>query len=219
MKYLLPLFYLLLAMILTSAGLLKPVAVIAQENEPILEDFLQQVEKNSLSISSFACDFTQVRHLTIFPEPVIFSGRLSLSRPDKLRWEFIKPLASVLVLNGNKGLKCSDGGPVRDFSLDVDPVMRLVARQLWAWTSGSYRELMADFEFKIMTGPVLILSPRPGKGENFISKIKVVFEPDFLQPLEVAIYEPGGDRTLISFAGYQRNVGFRDNLFTECRSR
>jgi outer membrane lipoprotein-sorting protein len=196
-----------------------PFPAVAEESNSELEEFLQRVEQNSASISSFSCDFIQVRHLAIFPQPVKFSGRLSLSRPDRLRWEFIKPLPSVLVLNGKKGLKCDDGGPVREFSLDADPVMRLVAAQLWAWTSGSYRDLQDDFDFELLPGPVLVFSPGKNGSGSFVSKIKVVFDPDFLQPLSVEISEPGGDRTVISFSGYQRNIALPPTLFTECRSR
>ncbi|MEN8134596.1 MAG: outer membrane lipoprotein carrier protein LolA [Thermodesulfobacteriota bacterium] len=194
-------------------------SAVAEESSLGLDDFLGRVEENSASISSFSCDFTQVRYLTIFPKPVQFSGRLSLAKPDKLRWEFVEPLPSVLVLNGKKGLKCSEGGPIREFNLDLDPVMRLVAGQLWAWTSGTYRDLKDDFDFELLPGPVLVFSPVTNGAASFISKIRVVFDPDLLQPLSVEIREPGGDRTVISFSGYQRDVDLPAALFTECRSR
>ena len=219
MKYLrLPIFLALFILCSLFIGP-GPFSAVAEESSPGLEDFLRRVEENSASISSFSCDFTQVRHLTIFPQPVEFSGRLSLAKPDKLRWEFTKPLPSVLVLNGKKGLKCSDGGPVREFNLDLDPVMRLVATQLWAWTSGSYRDLKDDFDFELLPGPVLVFSPVTNGADSFLSKIRVAFEPDFLQPLSVEISEPGGDRTVITFSGYQRNIALQTTLFTECRSR
>jgi outer membrane lipoprotein-sorting protein len=185
-------------------------------SEAALGDFLQKVEKRTASINSFSCNFTQVKHLAIFPRPVKFSGRLSLVRPDKLRWQFLQPLPSVIVLNGNQGLKCEGEGPVRKFSLDRDPVMRLVAEQLWAWTSGSYRELRDDFDFSLLPGPVLVFSPVRKDTASFISKIKVAFDPDFLQPLEVEISEPGDDRTVIYFSDYQRNLDLNDELFTKC---
>ncbi len=219
MKYLrLPIFLALFIFCLICMGP-GSLSAVAAERSPGLEDFLRRVEKNSASISSFSCDFTQVRYLTIFPKPVEFSGRLSLVRPDKLRWEFVEPLPSVLVLNGKKGLKCTDGGPVREFDLDLDPVMRLVAEQLWAWSSGSYLDLEDDFAFELLPGPVLVFSPVTNGAGSFISKIRVVFDPDFLQPLSVEIHEPGGDRTAISFSGYKRNIDLQASLFNECRSR
>lgn len=185
-------------------------------SEAALEDFLQKVERSSASINSFSCNFVQVKYLEIFPRPVRFSGRLSLVRPDKLRWHFLKPLPSVLILNGNRGLKCDGQGPVRKFSLDRDPVMRVVAEQLWAWSSGSYRKLRDDFDFKLLPGPALIFSPAGKDAAAFISQIKVLFDPEFLQPLEVEISEPGNDRTVIHFSDYRRNLDLAEELFTEC---
>jgi outer membrane lipoprotein-sorting protein len=217
MRYLRRSFFLELAICFSifTGPALFPAA--AADNSPELEDFLHRVEQSAATINTFTCDFIQVRHLAIFPKPVKFSGRLALSRPDRLRWEFIKPLPSVLVLNGEKGLKCSDEGPIRQFSLADDPVMRMVAAQMWAWTSGSYRDLQDDFDFTLLPGPTLAFSPKNKGAGSFIRKITVIFDPDFLQPLEVEISEPGGDRTIISFSGYQRNIDLPERSFIECR--
>lgn len=184
-----------------------------------LEAFLAKVENESAAINSFTCEFRQVRHLAVFPRPVEFSGQLTLDRPDRLRWEFRKPLASVLVLDGNKGLKCGENIAAREFSLDNDPVMRLVAAQLRAWTSGSYRQLRDAFDLALQPGPTLVFSPRETGAGSFISGIKVVFDPRLLQPQEVEISEPGGDRTVLTFSSYQRNIEPPDAIFSECLPR
>ena len=199
---------------------LFPSLGLAAEKPMTLEEFLDRVEKESATVNSFSCDFKQVRHLAIFPSPVEFSGRLILARPDRLRWEFREPLPSVLVLNGKKGFKCSGEGPVREFRLDTDPVMRVVATQLWAWTSGSYRQLGDAFNFELMPGPVLSLQPLQAGATSFIDRIRVVFEPGSFQPVEVEIREPGGeDRTVIHFSDYRRNIDPQDDLFSECMSK
>ncbi len=207
-------------LLLLLTVVLSPASGIAVEKAMSLDEFLDRVEKESAAIDSFSCDFRQVRHLAIFPTPVEFSGRLILVRPDRLRWEFREPLPSVLVLNGKKGLKCSGEGPVREFSLDNDPVMRMVATQLWAWTSGSYRQLGDVFTFELRPGPVLVMTPLNSGAASFIERIRVVFDPVTFQPVEVEISEPGGeDRTVIHFSGYQHNIRPEDNLFSECRPK
>ena len=183
-----------------------------------LDAFLQKVERSAASVESFSCNFIQTRYLAIFPRPVKFSGRLMLSRPDRLRWEFSKPLRSVLVLNGRQGMKCDGTAPVREFSLDNDPVMRMVASQLWAWASGSYRQLREDFDFELQPGPTLVFSPQRLGAEEFIQSIRVLFDKELLQPLEVEMNGPGGDRTLISFSDYQRNIILESELFTACQT-
>jgi outer membrane lipoprotein-sorting protein len=207
-------------LLLILSLVVSPALGLAVEKAMTLEEFLDRVEKESAAIDSFSSDFRQVRHLAIFPSPVEFSGRLILSRPDRLRWEFREPLPSVLVLNGKKGMKCSGEGPVREFSLDNDPVMRMVSTQLWAWTSGSYRQLGDIFNFELLPGPVLVMTPLNSGAASFIDRIRVLFDPVRFQPLEVEISEPGGeDRTVIHFSAYQHNIRPEDGLFSECRRK
>ncbi|MBU0480830.1 MAG: outer membrane lipoprotein carrier protein LolA [Proteobacteria bacterium] len=188
----------------------------ASADQVQLNDFLDRVEEKAATVSSFRCNFIQERHLSIFPEPVIFSGSLSLERPDRLRWEFTEPIPSVLILNGSSGAKCEPSGKKIRFSLDSDPVMRLVARQLWSWTSGSYREMGDEFAMAFSAGPLLSMTPVKGGAAVFISRIQVRFDPETLQPVRVSIMEPAGDRTELFFSAYQLNLQLPPATFSEC---
>lgn len=211
---------LVLAVFLILAPGFSVISGLARGNDGVAEltTFLDEVELRAGSIQTFTCDFKQTRYLSIFPEPVRFSGRLVLARPDRLRWEFTEPIPSVLILNGHKGFKCNEGGPTREFDLDQDPVMRLVAEQLRAWTSGTYRDLQKDFDFELSGEDVLLLTPAKAGAESFINGIRVSFDPEFLQPREIEISEPGGDRTVISFTAYLRNMEIPMVEFTNCGS-
>lgn len=184
-----------------------------------LNDFLARVEARAAGVRSFTCDFRQERKLAIFAKPVVFSGKLYLARPDRLRWEFTKPIASLLILDGKIGRRCGEGSPASEFNLDRDPVMRLVTGQLKTWTSGAYRDLQGDFTLELATGPALVLKPRKEGLASFLKRIVVLFDPDSLQPVRVEIHEEGGDRTLISFSGYQLNQELAAELFSACRGK
>lgn len=206
----------IISLLLLATLLCGPAFGDDEQKDQELDLFLQKVEQQASAVESFSCNFIQTRYLSIFPKPVKFSGLLVLSRPDRLRWEFSSPLSSVLVLNGRRGMKCDGRGPVREFDLDSDPVMRMVAAQLWAWASGSYQQLREDFDFKLLPGPILVFSPRKTGVGSLIRTIRVLFAKDILQPVEVEISEPGGDRTLIVFSDYQRNISPKPELFTNC---
>ncbi len=182
-----------------------------------LDEFLDRVESSAARIDSFSCDFTQVRNLALFARPVVFTGRLYLVRPDRLRWEFAKPIPSILILDGNTGRRCGEGNPASEFRLDRDPVMRLVAEQLRTWTSGGYRQLQGDFSLELEPGPALRLKPRQAGLASFLKRIVVVFDPETLQPVRVEIVEEGEDNTIISFSNYRLNPPLPPELFSECR--
>lgn len=194
--------------------LLAPLPVRA---EP-LEGFLARVEARAAGTRSFVCDFRQERRLAIFAKPVVFSGKLFLSRPDRLRWEFTAPIASLLILDGKTGRRCGEGSPASEFNLERDPVMRLVAGQLRTWSSGTYRDLLGEFALELAAGPSLLLKPRQAGLSAFLDRIVVVFDPDSLQPVRVEIQEEGGDRTVISFTSYRLNPELPPELFSACRS-
>ncbi|HSH13703.1 MAG TPA: outer membrane lipoprotein carrier protein LolA, partial [Desulfurivibrionaceae bacterium] len=145
-------------LILTSVALflLAPLPARAES----LEAFLGRVEAKAAGTRAFSCDFRQERRLAIFAKPVVFSGKLYLSRPDRLRWEFTKPIASLLILDGKTGRRCGEGSPASEFNLERDPVMRLVAGQLRTWTNGNYRDLLGEFTLELTAGPALVLKPR-----------------------------------------------------------
>ena len=75
-----------------------------------------------------------------------------------------------------------------------------------------------DFDFELLPGPALAFAPRQSGAGDFIQKIRVLFDKELLQPLEVEISEPGGDRTLISFTDYQRNISPEPELFSGCQT-
>lgn len=184
-----------------------------------LDEFLVRVERYSAGTRSFICDFRQERTLAIFAKPVVFSGKLYLSRPDRLRWEFTKPIASLLILDGKTGRRCGEGTPGSEFNLEQDPVMRLVAGQMRTWTGGNYRDLQGEFSLELKPGPVLVLKPRQQGLAAFLSRIEVTFDAKSLQPTRVEIHEEGGDRTLISFKNYQLNPELTVELFAACRPK
>jgi len=183
-----------------------------------LNDFLARVETRAAATRAFACDFRQERRLAIFAKPVVFSGKLYLARPDRLRWEFTAPIASLLILDGKTGRRCGEGSPSSEFNLERDPVMRLVAGQLRTWTNGNYRDLLGEFALELASGPSLILKPRKEGLASFLNRIVVVFDSDSLQPARVEIHEEGGDRTVISFSSYRLNPELAPELFSACRS-
>jgi len=193
--------------------LLAPLAVEAES----LDGFLSRVESRSAGVHSFACDFRQERTLAIFAKPVVFSGKLYLSRPDRLRWEFTKPIASLLILDGKTGRRCGEGSPASEFSLERDPVMRLVAGQMRTWTGGNYRDLQGEFSLELKPGQILVLKPRQAGLASFLNRIEVVFDGTSLQPTRVEIHEEGGDRTVIAFTAYQLNPELPAELFAACR--
>ncbi len=185
-----------------------------------LAAFLKKVEEKAVTVTSFSCAFKQERHLSIFSKPVLFYGNLTIVRPDRLRWEFNKPLGSVLVLDGSQGLRCSGNSKPQKFDITGNPVMRIVFRQLWAWMNGEYSRMREAYDISLLSDKTgIVLHPLEKAMASVVSTIIILFDSTTLQPVNVEIHESSGDKTLLQFSDYILNPSVNRALFTQCSSQ
>jgi outer membrane lipoprotein-sorting protein len=181
-----------------------------------LDTLFLDIQKKSNQFQSLACKFTQERHLSLFNQPVLFSGYLAIIRPDHLRWEFTDPVPSVLIFSGNTGLRCTGKTPPVHFDLTSDPIMRMVAEQLWTWLNGNYKKLEDTYAVSLHAPSSLLIIPKDQGVATFIQSIVITFSTDSRQPEIVEITEPGGDKTIIHFHDFIFNAQLPASTFTEC---
>ncbi|MFU8818418.1 MAG: LolA family protein [Desulfurivibrio sp.] len=179
---------------------------------------LRELEATAAQVRNLSSSFTQEKQLALFARPVIFHGTLHLARPDRLRWEFTRPVPSVLIFKGESGLRCAEGQTTR-FDLKSDPIMAMVAHQLWLWLGGDYAKLAAEYQLTLAAPHTLLVEPKNRQVGEFVASVTISFDPDSLQPRQVIIAEPGGDSTTISFHDYQLDTPLDENLFSRCNSR
>lgn len=181
-----------------------------------LEAFLAAIQEKAAGVTSFSCSFLQTRHMAMFAKPVKFSGRLVVAKPDKLRWEFLAPIPSALLFNGNKGVRCNDQAPPVSFDLQSDPVMHVVARQLWLWLRADYVHLHEQYRLRLSGPETLEVTPLDSGMAKYISKVDLLFDLATGHPRQVTIMEPGGDLTEIDFDAYTVNPQLSLAVFTTC---
>ena len=192
-------------------------AVRAAEQDE-LEGFLKTLQNASDQIASFSSEFVQEKHLALFSKPVPFAGKLLIVRPDRLRWEFISPIPSVLLFNGDQGTRCNDSQQPEHFQLSSDPIMKTVAEQLWLWLGGDYNRLNSLYNLEKKGDSTLVIRPRDSRTSEYITAVTISFDAVSLQPRLVEISEPGGDLTRIQFGTTVVNGEWSENLFSQCQA-
>ncbi len=204
-----------LALWWTLLTVASPQMGLAGESEE-LTAFLAEIQAASDQVRSFSSEFVQERRLALFAEPIFFKGSLTVVRPDRLRWEFTAPVPSVLIFNGERGIRCNDKAPPVHFDLGADPIMKTVAEQLWLWLGGDYSRLKASYDLAKSGPSALRITPKEQRVSEYISAITITFHETSRQPEKVEIADPGGDTTILSFQAYVLNNDIPDVLFSLC---
>ncbi len=203
---------LLLRFVLLAALCFSPADSFAA---PEMDRFFQEIQAASAQVQSFSSEFVQERRLALFADPVIFHGKLTVIRPDRLRWEFTSPVPSALIFSGKVGMRCTDKAPPAHFDLGSDPIMRTVAEQLWLWLGGDYSKLSDKYNMTSHDSS-LVITPKEQATAEYIGAVTITFNAASKQPEKVLIAEPGGDSTLISFQSYVLNGSISETLFSNC---
>ena len=100
-------FFLILLFALFSTG------VWAQSEKPLSESENQKVVSKlteaAAAMQTLQCRFVQEKTSSMLAEPTIAEGTMHYAAPDRMRWEYTKPYAFALVVNGERIVKVTDG--------------------------------------------------------------------------------------------------------------
>ena len=196
----------LLTTVLVAAGLFFAQTALSQDWSSLKEAFR--------NIRSVKADFVQKRFLQILTKPLLSEGKLFLSTPDSLRWEYLRPLRSVMLQKGStlQVYNFSEGTWKPEMTQAVE-ARRMVVAEISQWFQGRFDESKA-FKHTYSPGPPARVTMVPGEGINkFINRIEIVLSarPGVIDRVEIE--EPGGSRTSIEFRNVEINSGFPSEVF------
>ena len=181
-----------------------------------LDQLLSNVEKASRHIRSLQHRFTQVRQLAAISRVVTFTGIITFSHPDQMRMDFQKPIPSVLILNGTKGLRCNQGMP-QPFDLGQDPELKTFARQITHLMSGQIARLHDQYHMQVLSsGRRLIMTPTSDKSSSIIRQIQIDFNDRTWFPEQIEIHQARKEITRYTFNDFKVNPKISSRLFRDC---
>jgi outer membrane lipoprotein-sorting protein len=175
---------------------------------------LARLQRQSAGVERLQADFVQEKHLAMFKKPLVSKGRFHFRRPDALRWEVTEPVRTGFVLQGGKGRRWHERtGKSESFTVDRDPVMRVVAGQILAWAGTDFDRLRREYTIAVVSENPAVLRLVPPAQERFVDHLRVSFAPDGRHVQEVELHEKGGDFTRIRFSGAAVNPSLPEGLF------
>ena len=73
------------------------------------QEVMNQLSQAAASMQSMQCRFVQEKTSPMLAEPSVSEGVMYFVAPDKMRWEYVKPYAFALVVNGDRIVNVTDG--------------------------------------------------------------------------------------------------------------
>jgi outer membrane lipoprotein-sorting protein len=179
---------------------------------PPVDQLLANLDAASKSMTSLSGEFTQRNRLKLFKQELRSKGRMSFRVPRQIRWEYLEPDPSLLVLDGQKATLTTPGAPPKVFDLDRDATMRAIFDQLLLWLGpGSLSRARADYELAsagTAEAPILVLTPKPTSPvSKAFQKIELRLDPKTFLLRSLLLTEKSGDEKEITFTKLERGTG------------
>lgn len=165
-------------------------------------------------LRSVQADFVQEKQLKILAHPIISTGTFAFQAPQSLRWEYQKPVPSLLLMHGGKVKKYveRDGHMVEDTRMQLDS-MQMVLSEISNWLDGRFTDNKM-FTVSFPQKQTILLTPKDQGMAAMISgiELKLADQKGLLD--EVTIFEGPGSLTRLTFKNRRLNQELPASLFT-----
>jgi outer membrane lipoprotein-sorting protein len=184
-----------------------------------LDAILADLGKRLGAMKTLRARFEQKKHLDVFDDVVTSEGTLLLAAPDRLRWQYDRPLRTVLIVNGERARRerttrkgITTG---RTYDLEDEPVTGITARQVFLWTRGDFERARKDHDLELVSEKPLVLraTPRSSAVKEIVRAVDLRFAQDRSALEAVTLRETSGARTDIAFRDVEVDPRLAASLF------
>ena len=183
-------------------------------------DNWDQIRLQSEKITSISARFTQIKEMRILAKPLISEGRFYFNSPDSVRWEYMTPVRSILLLHKGDIHRYVKGekGFIEDISVKM-PGMKVVFQEITAWSKGRFDQ-NKSFTATLKPGKaaMIILTPKEKGVADMIKRIEITLSAEKAGAIKtIQIIEDEKSSTWLEFKDIEMNKGIDESLFKEVR--
>jgi outer membrane lipoprotein carrier protein len=203
---------------LALAALVAASSAVAHAEAPPVTDVVAKVDKAKAGVETLSGEFTQKNRVKLFKQELASKGRLYFKKPRQIRWEYVSPDPSVLILDGNKATLTTPGAAPQVFDLEKDATMRAIFDQLLTWLGpGSLAAARDDYDLATAgtaAAPVLQLTPKPASNiAKAFARIELRLDAKTWLMKSILLVEKNGDEKEIDFSKLARNAKLPPDAF------
>jgi outer membrane lipoprotein-sorting protein len=174
-------------------------------------DSFEAIRAAAGKVTTIQADFIQEKHMAILARPVTAEGHFAYKAPGSLRWEYTKPVRSLLLMHEGEAHRYSQTEKGLTEDAAAVQYMDFVLEEISKWLNGRFDET-AMFEASLVSGKV-VMTPKDEGMTQFIKRIEMVpaDQPGVIK--EVTIYDDEDSYTRFIFVDPKINVPLSDELF------
>jgi outer membrane lipoprotein-sorting protein len=177
-------------------------------------DTWEGIRSGAAQIKSVKAGFIQEKHLKILARPLISNGSFYFESPGSLRWEYIAPIHSILLMHNGTTKRYieSDGDFKEDDSARLQ-AMQVVMREITLWLNGHF-DGNPDFQARLTPNREIVLTPKQEVLALIIKRITLHLseKPGIID--EVMIFESEDSYTRLIFKNSVLNLSIDETVFT-----
>jgi len=180
-------------------------------------DNFDQLRKNATNIKTIKARFVQKKSMKILIRPLISEGLFYYAAPDSFRWEYLKPLRSVVIAyKGDTKRYIASGGKMIEDKTGGVQAMKIVLNEIASWMSGKFDQ-NPSFTATLKEGAYteITLTPVEKNMVGMIEKIIISLSKKEKAVKSVKIIESANAFTQIDFSDVQINKIISDKTFQD----
>ena len=164
-------------------------------------DDFDRLRRDASGISSLSADFVQKKSMKILSAPLVSKGKFYYAAPDSIRWEYVKPIRSIVISNqGSTKRYIASGGKMIEDKTGGALAMKIVLDEVAGRMKGKFTA-NPSFAARVQEGPEtqIVLTPTGKNTAGLIEKIEITVSRKDAVVKTVRIVEGAAAETRIDF--------------------
>ena len=180
------------------------------------KEIIEKITQASNTMRTMQCDFTQEKELSFMNDKVVSEGKMYYKQPNKIRWEYTKPIAYVFAMDG-KNLFMDAGSNQTTIPAGSSKLFSSMSDIIIGGVSGAGLIDSPDFTTSFSVGNNdyrIMLTPLKKEVKDMFDQIQLFVNKSDSRIQKVELVQKGGDKTLILLKNTQINATINDEIFS-----
>jgi outer membrane lipoprotein-sorting protein len=185
----------------------------ARADDVDVDEVLEKITEARKSIKTLRAKFEQKRVIGLLASEVESKGKLTLVRPDRLRWDLAPP-DEVTYWIGPEGIAMKNKDGVTKIPKSSATKFAAVLSDLMIMLGGNVKKLKDRYDISVaeVEGKVYIaLVPISEEVKKHVAQLTFQTDSDYALVRKVEIVEVNEDKSTITFKSYKKNTRVKDS--------